>query len=273
MGLFHYTDLSGLKGILESKSLWATNLYFLNDRNEAIHGFLCFENTVKYLDENIVSQKKKELLLNALAMYKGEMDKEGSTPGKNIYNISFCLDSDKLSQWRGYGSHQGVCIEFDKDKLISSIKSTGLDFKHDVVNYSSENSTVEMNHRINSFFEKININPQDIDNGLAWWVSSYVLISQVTPFFKNEGFSEENEYRFIFTPKSKMKDVKFRVNANGLIPYMNIGIKEDEVLPIKRIIVGPAKDPDFIINGIKMLLIKCEYENVSIEYSKVPYRG
>lgn len=273
MGLFHYTDLNGLKGILESQSLWATNLYFLNDKNEAIHGFSCFENTIKYLDEDIVSKEQKEVLKAALAVCQGELEKEGNTRGKNIYNISFCLDSDKLSQWRGYGVYQGVCIEFDKDELISGLHSKGMYFQHDKVNYSSETSTVEMNASINSFFERINIKPKDVGDNFAWFISAFTLINQITPFFKNDGFSEENEYRFIFTPKNEKINVNFRVNANGIIPYVSVGMADNKKLPIKKIIIGPSSDSNFIMNGIKMLLLSCGYNNVVVEKSKVPYRS
>ena len=32
--IYHYTSIQGLKGILESKSLWLTHYKFLNDPNE-----------------------------------------------------------------------------------------------------------------------------------------------------------------------------------------------------------------------------------------------
>ena len=34
--LCHYTNLAGLIGILESKQLWASNVAFLNDREELL---------------------------------------------------------------------------------------------------------------------------------------------------------------------------------------------------------------------------------------------
>jgi hypothetical protein len=34
--LFHYTTAAGLLGILNSSTLWATDLRFLNDAQEAI---------------------------------------------------------------------------------------------------------------------------------------------------------------------------------------------------------------------------------------------
>lgn len=34
----HYTNLSGLMGMLESGQMWASNVSFLNDRRELQHG-------------------------------------------------------------------------------------------------------------------------------------------------------------------------------------------------------------------------------------------
>ena len=36
--IYHYTDLNGLLGILESKELWATDVRYLNDASEATFG-------------------------------------------------------------------------------------------------------------------------------------------------------------------------------------------------------------------------------------------
>jgi len=33
--LYHYTDSAGLQGILESRTLWATDIRYLNDETEA----------------------------------------------------------------------------------------------------------------------------------------------------------------------------------------------------------------------------------------------
>ncbi|WP_338390799.1 DUF2971 domain-containing protein, partial [Citrobacter braakii] len=42
----------------------------------------------------------------------------------HVYNLSFCLEPDLLSQWRGYGSSQGVCLEFDDEELLASLELT-----------------------------------------------------------------------------------------------------------------------------------------------------
>ena len=41
----------------------------------------------------------------------------------HFYNLSFRLEPDLLSQWRGYGSSQGVCLEFNDEELNASLDS------------------------------------------------------------------------------------------------------------------------------------------------------
>ena len=43
--LHHYTTAEGLRGILKSKSLWASDLRFLNDRSELITAISWSETT------------------------------------------------------------------------------------------------------------------------------------------------------------------------------------------------------------------------------------
>jgi len=44
--LFHYTDAGGLLGILRSSNLWATELRFLNDTQEAVYALGIFTNSL-----------------------------------------------------------------------------------------------------------------------------------------------------------------------------------------------------------------------------------
>ena len=37
--LYHYTDVEGLKGIIERNELWASSAYFLNDSAEITYGY------------------------------------------------------------------------------------------------------------------------------------------------------------------------------------------------------------------------------------------
>lgn len=280
MNIYHYTDLNGFKGIIEGDSLWATNIHFMNDKNEFRHGCLCFKNTIDYLGEDVIPEIRKRMLKNAISMYDN-VNLMSSEKSKHIYSISFCRKSDQLSQWRGYGSSQGISIEFSESELVDGIKDDSLGYKYGDVIYTEEDSTVEVNERIVDFFENISPHfkikakeddPKVVDAFMNFIAATHLIDANI-PFFKNAGFREEDEFRIVFTRKLMMPKVNFRVGAYGLTPYLNVKMQDDGKLPIKRVIIGPAKDKELISMGVRMLLDANKYSNVSIEFSNVPYRG
>ncbi|HID1849187.1 TPA: DUF2971 domain-containing protein [Escherichia coli] len=72
----------------------------------------------------------------------------------HVYNLSFCLEPDLLSQWRGYGSSQGVCLEFDDEELLASLELTHYQVFKNRVLYTKEDSTVEARNEILAFFRQ-----------------------------------------------------------------------------------------------------------------------
>ncbi len=272
MSIYHYTDLSGLKGIIESNSLWATNIRFMNDENESIHGCLCFKNTIEQLSEEVVSNMKKIALRGAIELYMGE-GPNFSKFIRDVYSVSFCRSKDKLSQWRGYGNSQGVCLEFDEKKLIDELNYDGLKFLHKDVIYTDESSTIEMNEKIISFFRGLEVSDIEFFDSFVAFVGACGLVEENIPFFKNKGFMEEEEFRFIFTPLGELRNLKFRVSSYGLIPYLSMKMNEGAKLPLKSVIIGPSKDKHLMKTGLEMFLKSMGYGHVEINFSSVPYRG
>ena len=272
MNVYHYTSLEGLLGIIKSHSLWATNIYFLNDKQESYHGCKCFRNTVIQLSGDVISEENKPILLKALDIYENESDLSKNLPLKHVYSISFCKDDDKLSQWRGYGSKQGISIGFDKDKLIDFVGNVHLNCMADEIIYTSEKETVQMSKKLKDFFGSSQRGLLNEMDHFATLTSTYSHLSKLIPFFKDSGFSEEDEFRLVFTPYICLPEVHFRVNNNGLVPYIILHNDTLKYLPIKTITLGPTKDYDFVKSGVRMLLDSQGYNNVDIKESNIPYR-
>ncbi|MFP2504494.1 DUF2971 domain-containing protein [Buttiauxella gaviniae] len=273
MSIHHYTDLNGLIGIITNHSLWATNIYFLNDKEESNHGCKCFRNTVKQISSDIIPDNKKPTILKAIDNYERAKNASHNSPEKHVYSISFCKEPDKLSQWRGYGNKQGVCIEFDKEKLIDFVQNTYYTCIANDVVYTSEDNTVEMSKELRELFISSDINVMEENDHFVMMASTYNRLARIIPFFKNDGFSEEDEYRFVFTPWMYLPEVHFRVNENGLIPYIILSNADKKLLPIKSITIGPTKDYGFVESGVRMLLVEKGYNKVKINSSTIPYRG
>jgi len=148
--IYHYTDQSGLVGIIERREIWATNVSFLNDTSEVSHG-------VNYLGDH------KGELLNALIesraldsrfsksygavleylISKAEERYLLKDPREYLFVSSFFDSSalrrakgrrvdagDVLEQWRAYSKGGvGYSIGFDRSVLESQVaKEAGTHF-------------------------------------------------------------------------------------------------------------------------------------------------
>lgn len=245
MKLYHYTDLNGLKGIVENKSLWATSLQFLNDSEELLHGMECIKNALPKFEEKIPSPDI-ESIIHALERYSKRYL-------KNAYNISFCRDPELLSQWRGYANKQGVCLEFDRDELLTSLDLECCKYEHDDVIYCAKGASANAESQLRELFDSLALAHKSNHFEDYKKLNAIQYASRAIPFFKNIAFSEEKEYRIVVYPFHGLHEVKFRVSEQGLIPYVELAAKEKTIgennkvrfgkIPISKVIVAPSDLP------------------------------
>ncbi len=112
--LWHYTDFEGLHGIVNSKSIRATNIKYLNDKEEFEHALLISK---QLLSELLPLEDANPAVVRPLVIGTFEQIlTEGLLSPKNLslFTASFTLHGDQLSQWRGYSKGStGVSIGFD----------------------------------------------------------------------------------------------------------------------------------------------------------------
>jgi hypothetical protein len=141
--LLHYTTLDGLRGILSSGCLRATDANFLNDSSEIRHFFderlreLVVQDARQYVNELAREPKYLEQMINDGGIDKIvelKADAQRSilrcvTLAMNrpfVFSLSGPSDervqhSGLLSQWRGYGVGGGYALVFDSHKLESML--------------------------------------------------------------------------------------------------------------------------------------------------------
>lgn len=277
MNLCHYTNLYGFQGIIQSNVLWATHNMFLNDKTEFLHGIECASKAAASLESNIMDPGWQEYVKDYIK-FKDQFN------ASNAYSLSFCKDdSDKLSQWRGYGGNQqGVCLVFDKDELINHLNTTN------IVSFQAEGRFFEMAKYLFSHDSVEYVNPEESDVFKKAmeevWSNTNSLVPNIgientaipfildllVSYFKHPGFKEENEFRIVVHKLHTDELLKFRVGSSSLIPYIEVGDREKK-LPFKKIVLGPSKDPDLLYKSVKMFLnknnLKCE-----VDFTKVPYK-
>jgi hypothetical protein len=137
--LMHYTSLDGLKGIIESDCLWATDASFLNDSSEIAHYFdtrleVLISSEVR---EFAIEQARHPAKLASMirdggidALVADEARKWSAAIRRATLSVNrpFVLSlsgpsdqrvkqSGLLSQWRGYGGDGGYALVLDTARI------------------------------------------------------------------------------------------------------------------------------------------------------------
>jgi len=244
--LYHYTTWQGLKGILQTQSLWATNYKFLNDYTEII----LFRNKLVNLVYPIAFEGYKQLIMHKPSL-KHQIQKQGGLEhvvrhddevlidsmynalGDEIYILSFCGEPEKqsvahnglLSQWRGYGAGGGTALIFDTKKLEEILDKEAMSYEYSVVLladliYSDDEQKLkeELSEDLKilaeiakQFFDHETVSKRQYIDSSKGYLPFVRCISR----YKHFGFSEENEVRVVALPTLNDQIIKF-AEADGI---------------------------------------------------------
>jgi hypothetical protein len=276
--LFHYTGTTGIKGILSTRKLWATDINFLNDTSEGT------------IPDQILRRLSKMTSASGLHLdlaHDWLAKKAGAIPQSRFFVTCFCQHPDLLSQWRGYSTGlTGYALGFDQDVLRRFARHSTPSIKQSLIIekciYIAEDcySSVEA-----LFRERIDLVKAAFDSnrsapkygifrkGIEWlegpnevqkhncesllnefWDSTIEKLMEKRPFLKPYAFREESETRFVVPAEENLK-VLWRDNSNNLIPYVEIDICEViKNKGLKCIVVGPSAHHGRAIRGLEQFL-------------------
>lgn len=124
--VYHYTSISGLKGIVETSTIFFTTLHTMNDTSEISYLWDLLkrekETLVEKTDDSYDEFVTKFYTYAESDSLCREIFSGKIPPFLNIFSASFSTDEDSLPIWRGYADSQGVgCrIKFNGAKLSNS---------------------------------------------------------------------------------------------------------------------------------------------------------
>ncbi|BCG65497.1 MAG: hypothetical protein methR_P3336 [Methyloprofundus sp.] len=259
---YHYTNIVGLMGIINSKSLWFTDHAFLNDKHEIKKG------------------------LTSLLSHFSAAEQKSFMLGFDFHNwhTRYCIVSlsksyEILSQWRAYADDgKGVAIGFSKQLLADA----GVKYKECI--YSDHDEIAEaLAGKHEQFIKSVAENwekfsEMSLENFDRWVVenkSKFIEVVEDTMNLKNSSFESEQEIRGILAvDRTEMKN---RVSGNLIIPYTEkylwgkgiLKFRGEEVIigqVIHQVWLGP-KCNDLNKLTINMLGIdKCHVEKYDCGY-------
>lgn len=259
--LWHYTTADAFLCILRSKSIWATNVGYLNDLRELTHAIEVAVGTWRQQhDERSLSDQQLETLENACVQ---ALDWGNSS----TWVTSFSAVADDLSQWRAYGRPGGVCVGFDVPGLVRAVESSG-----DPSFPSSLRRCMYLNaeivHACKGAREEILANAKA--NGDPDSDSVYTLMALAAEC-KNGKFAGEGEYRAIIH-EPPLEERQFNAVGGVVVPRHPIALALSDPGLVREVITGPSPNPGGAVRGVSEALEHFGVAHAEVRRSEVPYR-
>ncbi|MCX5572314.1 DUF2971 domain-containing protein [Kaistia nematophila] len=243
--LYHYTSLAGLMGIVNSGTLHASHIDFLNDRKEMAYADDVMRPTIREEFRTRFLELQNAGLMNDNFDMDWLCDKETDTFFRVISEVSnryspificsFCRTDDPyiaenglLSQWRGYGGG-GVSIVFDEYELKTLVEAQLSKFKLAVTSFENIIYGKE-SHRFTEVEADLDLFRRAVPTLMEHTMSKalgkkvvfegekveiddlYLPYANVKPILKHPAFFEERETRIVvavarnkFSKKSSLK--------------------------------------------------------------------
>lgn len=240
MRLFHYTDVSAVKSILEKEKLWLTDLRFMNDSEEMSHGI----NHIRQLLEGnwIKKRLRGSKATEAIKYVQSALDihVENYMDFNPMFVCSFSRSDDLLSQWRAYGSYS---IEFSLDELEQGLLECIYDpgVKSAIVDIAALDT-------LRSIARNLRISKNSFSSAAH---HEYLSLLKLASTLKHESFDEEKEVRMIVEKMDCDYPFLFRARGEVLIPYVEVPISLKNIVGIK---VGPMRDQELAYRSMCMFV-------------------
>lgn len=269
--LYHFTDCSGVIGIFEQKTLWASLATSLNDPSEVRYGL---NLACALFDRGSITAEHFSLVgIDDLVARRAAESR--------AYIISFCENLNLAGQWLHYGrSGSGVAVGFHPGHLtrtpyelfrIVYPQDRQIDLIRGIIE-TIDNSLAELLPTIDDDVQKERLSKvaSDIAADELWMAS---------PKLKHPSFEAEQEWRLIAYElrgpgaphgESPTGMTHFRASAGRVVPYKKLMFP---MLPAFEVVLGascPMAPSDL---GILVLMEEKLGSRLTIRMSDVPVRA
>jgi hypothetical protein len=283
--LWHYTDAVGLKGIVKSERLRATQTGFLNDAGEMEYG-------VRLASETIRLVKSSDLHPTTAAFLGGLADPTRATLARwldehvDVYVTCFCGDGDLLSQWRAYAGRDeagGYAIGIGTRPPLQGwvqLAPGGHELAVRRVLYDEGDQDLACHQLIDALVPVLDEDPADIERQKSFARSLVDGVVEIASWFKHPAFSEEQEWRIVYVrsrDESKLP-LHHRSSRGLLVPHVDLEVPSpvgpvEGHLPVQGINLGPGPEPALKGRGVRSFLEGFpHYANVRVTGSSAPLR-
>ena len=194
--LHHYTTIDGVQGIIESGSLWASDVGFMNDSSELSYSTALINEVVVATFAEVDDPELKALLpttVRATSLFDRKT---------RPLITSFCEDGNLLSQWRAYGpGAASASLGFDLSFAAHPTRLPANTYLRKVLYDEAEQRDI-VQAIVASWLATVRAIRAESDpvvnelpKATAWLLK--ILLADCHLSFKHPSFAEENEWRLI----------------------------------------------------------------------------
>lgn len=249
--IFHYCNALALHGIVTTKTLWASDIFSLNDASEVDYAMWLVEDVLKSFGalEKIYEKIRDGTLMTAVKKM-------------HTHVCCFAAHKDSLSQWRAYGDGgYGFAIGFDPVKLqaVADVIVPVL--------YSENHQRERLTQFARGASELLLASASEprIDE---LYETSFALVAMMAPL-KNPVFSDEREWRAVRI-HNDVSCLNFRPGQRSIVCYSKLAIPKE---CFTRIMQGPTfQHKEFGERSLNMFLHQNELD-LPVESSVIPLRS
>jgi hypothetical protein len=275
--LYHYTSLAGLMSIVESKSLYATEIRYFNDAAE-------MEQTATLLRNEISKRLEQEGTNKKLLDQLYQWISHRLTNGYMLFVVSFTASGNLLSQWRGYCQNgKGVSIGFLPEDIRQSAELQH--FRMGRCRYEINEQIKLAAEIIDSIITLAYLRGENIDPSKRHPSNSFHdIFEEVEPdlisiaaLLKHPGFKEEKEWRAVSAVKSNYitEPICYREAASMLTPFIHFSLPKTTSgsLAIEHAFLGPTQNINLSMKSLSQFLSKYGGNpRNGLVYCQIPFR-
>ena len=274
--LYHYTSISGLQGIVDSRSIWATEIRYLSDAKELVQTLDILLSVIRAKYESS-DATKREFLRQFEVWLRDRL-----VNGHLVFVASLSEQGNLLSQWRAYSPvGKGVSLGFDP-QYIRTIAQQQV-YRLGKCVYDGELQQRVIQEIFRRIEKEATSNGPENDTSKRHPSNSYYGIFErfeddllmCAALLKHPAFREEVEWRVVSSVVKRYapSDIQYREGRSCLVPYRELSLvpKESAGMTLKEVFVGPTPDSELSMRSVGMYLSNRGISPM-VANSSIPYR-
>jgi hypothetical protein len=227
--IWHYTTGTGLLGIVQSGTLYSTQVSCLNDSTEIRYASSKFKKALAELLPKYSAQPAAvSFLTKYLKLIEEEPDRPTHAPSP-FFVTCFTQEEDDLTQWRGYGNGEnGYAIGFPAALLFDAPNVLLARVSYDGALHEQLAAAIS-ERTVQFFLEGIGKKRADTaekweDEFLTFWDPN---ITRLAPLVKDPGFAAEKEYRIVHEFKlGELRELQFVQKATMMSRHLPLSFSQ-----------------------------------------------